>query len=101
MPQCLDWVMHVKYPAISDVKKTAPAMLLDELYELVCGCDHGDASANDLLADVQIDLARCAADVSKVCTQQQPPQYSSMCTTQKQGPRELICLTSASSQTDV
>lgn len=46
----------------------SPAVLLDEVDELICGCDHGDASAHDLLAHIQINLARGSTNISKICT---------------------------------
>jgi hypothetical protein len=46
------------------VRVLPPAVLLDELHQLIAGALHGDASPHHLLAHIQVDLAGRAAHVS-------------------------------------
>jgi len=41
----------------------SPVMLFDELNELICGIVHGDCPSNNLLAHIQVNLARCSTHI--------------------------------------
>ena len=50
-------------------KACLPAVLLDELNELICGCVHRDCSAHDLLPNIQVDFAWSSTDITEVCAE--------------------------------
>lgn len=41
----------------------SPVMLFDELNELIRGIVHGDCPSNNLLAHIQVNLARCSTHI--------------------------------------
>lgn len=54
-------------PVVTAQAESTPAMLLDEVNELICCSGHGNAPPHHLLAHIQVNLAGCPANVPKVC----------------------------------